>query len=68
VRAKEIRFGRVPEPKVSYFGEPAFEKSSEVERKNLPEEIEPGVTYEDVEVSWTARARIVHPADDWPGD
>ena len=68
MRAKELRFERVPETKVSFVGEPAFEKSSEVERKNLPEEVEPGVTYKDVEVRWTARARIVHPADDWPAD
>ena len=68
VRAKELRFGRVPETKVSFFGEPAYEASSEVDRENLPEEVEPGVTYKDVEVRWRAGARIVHPADDWDAE
>lgn len=61
VRAKELRFGRVPETKVSFEGEPAYESSSQVERENLPEEVEPGVTYRDVEVGWAARARAKMP-------
>ncbi|HKG04576.1 MAG TPA: hypothetical protein VKB03_15485 [Conexibacter sp.] len=63
VRARELRFGIVPETKVSFEGEPAVRSSSRTERENLPDEVEPGVTYRDIGVRWRARARIVHPTD-----
>jgi hypothetical protein len=63
VRADELRFGQVPETKVWFEGEPAESSSSKTERENLPEEVEPGVTYRDVKVRWQARSRIVHPTD-----
>jgi hypothetical protein len=63
IRAKELRFGVVPETKVSFEGEPAERSSSRTERQNLPEEVEPGTTYKDVKVRWTARSRILHPTD-----
>ena len=65
VKAKEVRFGRVPEKKkVRYYGEPDHETEVEVERENIPEEPEAGVTYRDVKVNWSVMQRIVHPADD----
>jgi len=63
VRADELRFGRAPKAKVSFEGEPAERSSSRTERDNLPDEVEPGVTYRDIAVRWRARARIVHPSD-----
>ncbi|HEX7058809.1 MAG TPA: hypothetical protein VF176_03060 [Solirubrobacterales bacterium] len=63
VRAKELRFGVVPEAKVWFEGEPAERSSSETERENLPEEVEPDVSYRDVRVRWRAGSRIVHPTD-----
>jgi hypothetical protein len=63
VRAKSLRFGTVPKTKVWFEGEPDHESSSETERENLPEEVEPRVTYRDVKVRWTARSRIIHPTD-----
>lgn len=63
VRAEELRFGRVPKTKVWFEGEPAQRSSSKTERDNLPDEVEPGVTYRDVAVRWRARSRIVHPSD-----
>ena len=63
VRADELRFESVPETKVWFEGEPAERSSARTERDNLPEEVEPGVTYRDVAVRWRARARIVHPTD-----
>lgn len=62
-RARELRFGTVPETKVWFEGEPDVRSSSRTERENLPDEVEPGVTYRDVEVRWRARAKIVHPTD-----
>jgi hypothetical protein len=63
VRAEKLRFGIVPETRVRFEGEPAERSSSEVESENLPDEVEPGVTYRDARVRWSARSRIVHPTD-----
>lgn len=63
VRATELRFGAAPETSLRFEGEPAERHSSETERENLPEKVEPGETYRDVGVRWRVRARIVHPSD-----
>jgi hypothetical protein len=63
VEAKELTFGRVPEKKVRYYGEPDHETEVEVELENIPEEPEAGVTYRDVKVNWSVLQRIVHPTD-----
>jgi hypothetical protein len=68
VKAKELRFGRVPEKKVDYYGEPADETEVEVERDNIPEEPEEGVTYRDVKVRWSVAQRIVHPSEEGSTD
>jgi hypothetical protein len=63
VRARELRFGTVPDVRAWFEGEPGVRASSHTERENLPDEVEPGVTYRDVAVGWRARARIDHPTD-----
>jgi hypothetical protein len=64
VKAKEVEFGQVPEKrKVTYYGEPGHETDAEVERENIPEEPEAGVTYRGVKVDWSVAQRIVHPTD-----
>jgi hypothetical protein len=45
VEAKELRFEEVPETDVSFSGEPDHDSTSGTERRNLPDEVEPGVTY-----------------------
>lgn len=65
VKAKEVTFGKVPEKRrLTYYGEPDHETDAEVERENIPEEPEEGVTYRDVEVDWSVAQRIVHPTDE----
>lgn len=64
VKAEEVTFGRVPEKKVRYYGEPDHETEVEVERENIPEEPEAGVTYRDVKVKWSVAQRIVHPIEE----
>ncbi len=64
VRARELRFGFVPETEVWFEGEPGVSSCVHAERENLPERLEPEVTYRNVAVRWCARARIVHPSDD----
>jgi hypothetical protein len=65
VKAKRLRFDSVPETEVQIHGD---ERSfSESERENLPEEVEPGVEYRDVEVRWRAAAHLdVQSAADRP--
>lgn len=50
VKAKELYFEEVPETEVRFSGNPRRESASGTDRKNLPDEVEPGVTYRDPEV------------------
>ena len=52
-KAKELRFAEVPETDVRHVGD----STSVSERTNLPDEVEPGVTYRDVEVRWHTEVR-----------
>ena len=63
VRARRLRFEVVPETTVWFEGEPGERSSSETERENLPEEVEPGIEYRNVRVRWRARSSVVHPTD-----
>jgi hypothetical protein len=54
VRAKRLRFHKRPETDVQVEGD----GGSGSERHNLPETVEPGVTYRDVTVRWLAAARL----------
>jgi len=58
VKAKSLRFERVPDVEVGFTGDQPREQVSGSERENLPDEVEPGVTYRDVRVRWRAAARI----------
>ena len=72
VRARRLRFRRKPEVDVEFEGrtriqsderieDVELESDSDSERRNLPDEVEPGVTYRDVKVRWGAAARIRDP-------
>jgi hypothetical protein len=75
VRAKKLRFRRKPKVEVTTHArreiDPALadelriegDGGSQTERENLPDEVEPGVTYRDVRVRWKAGARVRSPAD-----
>lgn len=71
-RAKRLRFRRKPKTTVEFEGrtrirsddridDVELESESRSERRNLPDAVEPGVTYRDVEIGWAARARAVGP-------
>ena len=71
-RARRLRFRSKPKTEVRTYArtwvrpqtgleEIEGEASSDGERRNLPDEVEPGVTYKDVEVGWAARARAETP-------
>jgi hypothetical protein len=68
VKARKLRFRRKPETRVEFEGgtrirsderieDVELESESRSERRNLPDEVEPGVTYRDVEIGWAAEAR-----------
>jgi hypothetical protein len=45
IKGREMRFDEVPETEVRFCGRPERASVSGTERKNLPEEVERGVTY-----------------------
>lgn len=74
-KARKLRFRSKPKTDVEFQGETRIrsddrmedvelETESGSERRNLPEEVEPGVTYRNVEVGWAARARLRIPDED----
>ena len=79
VRAKKLRFNRSPETEVEVHGESQMDErlADELdrvevdavtggERHNLPDEVEPGVTYRDVRVQWRAAAKLKRVGDSEP--
>jgi hypothetical protein len=51
VTARELRFEKVPNPKVEFTGQPRRETVWEAERENLPDAVQPGVTYRNVGIT-----------------
>lgn len=51
VTAKELIFEVVPAPKVEFFGRQERKTEWSSERKNLPESVQPGVTYRDIGIT-----------------
>lgn len=65
-RVRRLRFGRTPRSEVRLASGPGVESDSSSERENLPDQVEPGVTYRDAEVRWRAESRIVEPEREPP--
>lgn len=70
VKAKSVRFEDDPETDIEFSGgasdkanktEAEIEAGSATERENVPDEVEPDVTYRDVRVRWRAAAKIADP-------
>jgi hypothetical protein len=61
VRAKKLRFNKAPRTDIRFEGEPEIESGSGSKRENLPDKVEPGVTYRDVHVRWGAAAKLRPP-------
>jgi len=75
LKARKLRFRSKPESKVEFHGgsrvrtderieDVELQTESGSERRNLPDEVEPGVTYRNVEVGWAARARARMPEEE----
>ena len=59
VKARELRFEEVPETDVRFPGHPERESVWESERENLPDEVEPGVTYRNPRVRLRIASALV---------
>lgn len=51
VTADSLRFEKVPNPKVEFTGKPRRETVWQSERQNLPQQVQPGVTYRDIGIT-----------------
>jgi hypothetical protein len=61
VRADEVRFECKPEVRVTAHANVPATAESVSDRDNLPDAVEPGVTYRDVSVHWRAWLRLDDP-------
>lgn len=66
IRAKELRFQRVPETEVRFRGHPEHESASGTDRENLPDRVEPHVTYRDPKVRLRIASAIGEEDPDLP--
>jgi hypothetical protein len=62
VRAKELRFECKPDVEVGMHGDSPASGGSFSERENLPDELEPGISYRDFAVRWRLAARLDDPS------
>lgn len=51
VTADSLRFEKVPNPKVEFTGKPRRDTVWQSERQNLPQQVQPGVTYRDIGIT-----------------
>jgi hypothetical protein len=51
VTADSLRFEKVPDPKVEFTGRPRRDTVWKSERENLPQQVQPGVTYRDIGIT-----------------
>jgi hypothetical protein len=58
VRADEVRFECKPNVSVAAYGDSSASAEVVSERENLPDELEPGVTYREFAVRWRLAARL----------
>jgi len=61
VKADEMRFECKPEVRVGAYADLPAEAETGSKRENLPDELEPGVTYRDFAVRWRLAARLRDP-------
>ena len=61
VKMRRLRFEEVPETEVRFPGHPERESVWGTERENLPDEVEPNVTYRDPRVRLRIATALVDP-------
>ena len=63
VKARQLRFGEVPQTGTEFSGTPQHEAGSGSERANLPEPVEKDVTYRNVRVDYWLASALVYPGE-----
>ena len=58
LRARTLRFETVPEIEAGPYGSGEYEVRTESRRKGLPDRLEPGITYRDVELRGRAAFQL----------
>jgi hypothetical protein len=58
VRADELRFECKPDVQVRAYADTPASAELVSERENLPDELQPGVTYRDFAIRWRLAARL----------
>ncbi len=61
VRAEQLRFEYKPEVRVAVHADAPASAESVSERENLPDTLEPGVTYRNFAIRWSVAARLDDP-------
>lgn len=61
VRIRELRFEEEPRTHVEFFGQPERITQDTTERENLPDKVQPGVTYKNVVVRLTIASVFAEP-------
>jgi hypothetical protein len=61
IRADELRFECKPQVHVAAYSNSPASAESVSERENLPDVLEPGVTYRNFAVRWHVAARLTDP-------
>jgi hypothetical protein len=61
VRAAELRFECRPQVELGAHANSPATAEHESERDNLPDEVDPGIVYRNVEVRWRLAARLDDP-------
>jgi pyruvate/2-oxoglutarate dehydrogenase complex dihydrolipoamide acyltransferase (E2) component len=64
VKARELRFEEEPQAEVRFWGHPERNSVSVNERKNLPEEVQQGVTYHNISVRSRIASELVAPPEE----
>jgi len=61
VRARQLRFGEVPQTSTKFTGTPAHESASGSDRANLPQRVEKDVTYRHIWIDYWLAAALRYP-------
>jgi hypothetical protein len=57
-KARELTFNKPPQTRVETFAEPSGQSGSASARRNLPDQVEADVPYQNVEVDYKAGAKL----------
>jgi hypothetical protein len=63
-RAQEVRFECKPEVRIAAYSDSPATAALDSNRENLPDKLEPGVTYRNFAVRWRLSARLNDPGSD----